>query len=219
VLTGAGISVASGLRPYRGKGGLWDEQPELEELATAEGLARDPHGVWRAFGPMRRIAKEAQPNAAHFALAKLEERVPLAILTQNVDGLHQRAGSKNVVELHGTLFETKCDRCGRVRPDDVPHETAPTCECGALERLKVVLFDEALDVDVERAARDAIRGCDLFVAIGTSGTVYPAANYARSAKFEGARTVLINLEAMLTKNPYFDEEILGPAETLLPSLI
>src|SRR5687768_3265077 len=98
VLTGAGISVASGLRPYRGKGGLWEEQPELADLATAEAIARDPHGVWRLFGPMRTQAKQAPPNAAHVALAELEKKVPLTLITQNVDRLHHRAGSKNVVE-------------------------------------------------------------------------------------------------------------------------
>ena len=178
VLTGAGVSVASGLRPYRGPGGLWTDQPELAARMTA-GAA--PDDLWHLFGPLRGELARAEPNAAHRALAALEARVPLTVITQNIDGLHQRAGSQSVVELHGALGRSRCVACDRVTEDLVPHVTAPRCECGGALRPDVVLFEEPLPVDAEYAAKRALRDCDLFLAIGTSGTVSPASNFVRSA--------------------------------------
>jgi len=223
VLTGAGISVASGLKPYRGPGGLWTEGGDVN-AATAEGFAADPEATWRLMGPLREQAAAAEPNAAHLALAAAERRAPGAFLlvTQNVDGLHQRAGSESVVEVHGSIFRTRCsaESCDRpIEPDDRYAGGLPRCDrCGAPLRPDVVLFGEAIDVDAEWAIKKALRDCDLFVAIGTSGTVSPASNYVRSAKYAEARTVLSNLEPMAPANPYFDEERLGPAEEVLPQL-
>ena len=193
VLTGAGVSVASGLRPYRGPGGLWTEQPELAARMTA-GAA--PDDLWRLFGPLRGELARAEPNAAHRALAALEARVPLTVITQNIDGLHQRAGSQSVVELHGALGRSRCVACDRVTEDLVPHVTAPRCECGG-----------------------ALRDCDLFLAIGTSGTVSPASNFVRSAAYEGAHTVYVNLTPMDPPNPAFRQTVLGRAEDVLPALL
>jgi NAD-dependent deacetylase len=213
VLTGAGISVASGLKPYRGPGGLWTDE-EAIALADAKAWAERPDEVWRMFSAWRAVVARAAPNAAHKALAAIRA----VILTQNVDGLHQRAGSKDVVELHGRLRRTRCTRCA-LPPfdDDAVHERTPSCPaCGAALRPDVVLFDEALPVDAERRAKQALRDCDLFLAVGTSGTVWPASSFVRGAKVAGARTIWVNVEP--SQNPAFDDELIGPAEELLPRM-
>jgi NAD-dependent deacetylase len=227
VLTGAGISVASGLRPYRGPGGLWEEEG-VAELANAETLSKDPGAVWKLFGALRPQVRAAKPNPAHLALAQAAQRLPegtsLTVITQNIDGLHRRAGSPNVVELHGTLARTRCSNTScdlPPFPDDEPHlDALPTCErCEAPLRPDIVLFDEPLPVDPAWQAKVALRDCDLFLAVGTSGTVSPASNYVRSAAYAEADTILVNLEPMDPPNRYFEEEILGRAEEVLPRLL
>ena len=226
VLTGAGISVASGLRPYRGPGGLWEEAG-VAELATAESMAQRPADVWKLFGPVRRQARAANPNAAHSALAETERRLSAAaftIITQNIDGLHQRAGSSNVVELHGSIFRTRCtDPACDLEPfdDEDPHVgELPRCpRCSSTLRPDIVFFDEPLPGGAEWRAKRALRDCDFFMAVGTSGTVSPASNFVRSAEYARARTVLVNLEPMSPRNPAYDEEYLGKAEELLPHLL
>jgi len=226
-LTGAGVSVASGLRAFRGPGGLWEER-DLVELSDAAALARDPEGVWRLFGELRPLALAARPNAAHRALREVERLIApgaqCTVITQNVDGLHQRAGSTGVIELHGSLFRTRCSSSGcdlEAYPDGEAHASSvPRCpRCGAVARPDVVLFNEALPVDAEWAAKKALRDCDLFIAAGTSGTVWPAASFVGSAEYEGARTILVNLEPMRPRNPHFHEEVLGKAEEVLPRLL
>lgn len=220
VLTGAGISAASGLRPYRGPGGLWSEI-DPDGVVTAAALERDPARVWAFFAEARLQIEAAAPNAAHVALARLaRQRGPgqsLVVITQNVDGLHQRAGSPEVIELHGSLRRGRCTRagCGLVAEAGL----ADCARCGAPMRPDVVLFDEAIPAEAEWHSKRALRDCDLFVAVGTSGTVTPAASFVRSAEYAGARTILINLEAMTPKNPYFQEEVLGRAEEVLPALV
>jgi NAD-dependent deacetylase len=227
VLTGAGISVASGLRPYRGPGGLWEEA-SVAELATPKALAERPADVWRLFGSVRVEARAARPNAAHEALAAVERRLgdgaQLTLITQNVDQLHQRAGSRDVIELHGSVFRTRCssDACDLPPFDDEdPHAgSPPRCpRCGACLRPDVVLFDEAIPGGVEWHAKRALRDCDFYLAVGTSGTVSPASNFVRAAEFARARTVLVNLEPMKPRHPAYDEEYLGRAEDLLPVLL
>lgn len=226
VLTGAGISVASGLPTYRGPGGLWT-QPGLEEVPDAAMLARDASRVWSLFGPMREQVRAAAPNAAHLALARWESRFPegggFTLLTQNVDGLHARAGSRQVVELHGSLLRTRCGNTGCTLvpfEDSITHTRAPTCPvCGHALRPDLTLFDEPLPVDAEWKAKQALRTCELFIAIGTSGTVSPASNFVRGAKYAGARTLLINLTPMQPRHPDFDLEVLGRAEHVLPLLL
>lgn len=227
ILTGAGVSVASGLRPYRGPGGLWNE-PGMAELATAKALAERPAEVWRLFGTLRVAARAAQPNAAHVAIAEVERRLgdaaSVTVITQNVDGLHQRAGSRNVIELHGSAFLTRCSASACELPpfaDDDPHEDAvPRCpRCGSDLRPDVVFFEEPIPGGAEWQAKRALRDCDLFLAAGTSGTVSPAASFVRAAEFARARTVLVNLEPMTPRHPAYDEEHLGRAEELLPVLL
>ena len=227
VLTGAGISAGSGLRTYLGPDGVWEEH-ELEKFGHASALAAHPEQTWRLFGGMRGPVLAAQPNAAHLALARWEASLSpeqsFLLVTQNVDGLHQRAGSRNVVELHGNILQTRCSNpactLAPYRDERGHADAVPTCpQCGSALRPGVVLFGEEIPVQPSRAVKQALRDCDLFIAIGTSGVVTPAANYVRGATYAGARTILVNLEPMATPNPAFQEQVLGPAEETLPRLL
>ncbi len=226
-LTGAGISVASGLRPFRGPDGLWEEDEDAVKVVTAEMLAANPQAVWRLLGSMRQPVRQAEPNAAHRAITQVAERAAaggrkVTVITQNVDGLHQRAGTTNVIELHGSLFRTRCTGCDRAPfTDHEAHgQSVPRCEsCGAPLRPDVVLFNELIPGGEDHQAKRALRNCDLFIAVGTSGTVSPASGFARSAEYVGARTILVNLQPMQPRNPYFHEQHLGKAEELLPALL
>jgi len=227
ILTGAGISAASGLRTYRGPEGVWDEY-EVEKYGQADALIYRPEETWRLFGGMRKSILSVVPNAAHRALAQWESSLAphqeLLIVTQNVDALHQRAGSKNVVELHGNIMFTKCSSASceleRYRDEESHAEKVPTCpKCGSVLRPDVVLFGEELPALPSWTVNRALRDCDLFIAIGTSGLVTPAANYVRSAEYAGARTILMNLEPMMKPNPAFKEQYFGPAERVLPELL
>lgn len=224
ILTGAGISVASGLPTYRGLGGLWDKV-DVGSHATAAAVEGDPESVWGFFSQVRGQIADADPNAGHIAIAQAEARLrndqTLTLLTQNVDGLHGLAGSSNVVELHGTLRRTRCTRCDYERAEELASSPSicPRCPiCSAHLRPAVVLFDEPLPVDAEWSSKKALRKCDLFVAVGTSGTVSPASNFVRAAEYAGARTIYVNLEAMKPNNPAFREIVLGRAEEVLPML-
>jgi NAD-dependent deacetylase len=225
ILTGAGISVASGLPTYRGVGGLWDTV-DVGSHATAGAVAADPSRVWTFFAQVRRQIATASPNAGHRAIAQAETRLrpdqTLTVLTQNVDGLHSLAGSTRVIELHGSLRHSRCTRCDYVRAEDLAAspEGCPVCAtCSALMRPAVVLFDEALPVDAEWSSKKSLRDCDLFLAVGTSGTVSPASNFVRAAEYAGARTIFVNLEPMTPNNPAFREVFLGRSEELLPILL
>lgn len=226
VLTGAGISVASGLRPFRGPDGIWEES-DVAQLANASAIETHPAAVWGLFGPLRETAKLAVPNPAHQALVQLENSLrsnqTLTLITQNIDRLHQRAGSRNVVELHGSIFRTRCHnhQCS-LEPyeDDLTHtDTVPQCPlCSSTLRPDIVLFGEPIPLNEEWRVKRALRECDLFVAIGTSGTVSPASNYVRSAQYSGAFTIYVNREKMNPPNPYFAQEVIGKAEEVLPQL-
>lgn len=225
VLTGAGVSVASGLPTYRGAGGLW-KTVDVERHATAAAIESDPARVWAFFSEIRAQLATAKPNAGHLALAYAERQLKqdqqLTVLTQNVDGLHSVAGVQRVVELHGTLRRSRCTQCEYARAEDLStaSKSCPSCPtCGALMRPDVILFDEALPVDAEWESKKALRECDLFIAVGTSGTVSPASNFVRAAEYAGARTIYVNLEPMKPANPAFQESYLGRAEDLLPVLL
>jgi NAD-dependent deacetylase len=174
VMSGAGISADSGIPTFRGAGGLW-KNFRAEELATPEAFRRDPLLVWEWYEWRRGLIRDAKPNAAHESLARLEDAV---IVTQNVDGLHDRAGSRDVVALHGNIFRLRCVRDGREQMrfeklDELP----PHCECGALLRPGVVWFGESLPEEAVARAVGAIQAADLLLVIGTSGVVYPAAGF------------------------------------------
>lgn len=228
VLTGAGISAESGLATFRGAGGLWAGHP-VEEVASPRGFAADPALVWRFYSERRREAAKAEPNAAHLALAALEGRLGdrFLLATQNVDGLHARAGSERVAEVHGSLWRTRCSRCMRPPFADAAFPVEPPlprCSCGALLRPDIVWFGELLDPAVvgrvEAFMRAAARsgGRFVFLAVGTSGNVYPAAGYVDAAQRLGAETWLANLDPALNLGA-FDRFVAGPAGKTLPRLL
>jgi NAD-dependent deacetylase len=172
VLTGAGVSADSGIPTFRGEGGLWRNY-RAEDLATPEAFARNPLLVWEWYEWRRSIVRDAEPNAAHRAIASLSDAL---VVTQNVDGLHHRAGSQNVVELHGNLFRVRCVREETTRDaTDAFNDLPPLCECGALLRPDVVWFGEMLPEGAFARAGLAVRDADLLLVIGTSGVVFPAA--------------------------------------------
>ncbi len=196
-LTGAGISASSGIPTFRGnEGSLW-HQFKPQDLATPEAFERDPELVWRWYDWRRGLIAAAAPNPAHLALARLERSVAaVTVVTQNVDGLHAAAGSGRVIEYHGSIWRTRCLGCGREREDRrVPLPILPRCAaCGGLLRPGVVWFGEAIDPAANAAATDAARACDLFLVIGTSGVVWPAAGLAGLARASGAHVLEFNLE-------------------------
>jgi NAD-dependent deacetylase len=182
VLTGAGISAESGIPTFRGAGGLW-ENYRPEDLATPAAFAREPHTVWRWYEWRRSLVRQAQPNAAHLALAALERDLASAgevtVISQNVDELHRRAGTTSLIELHGSIFRVRCVREGQVGDAADPFaELPPRCHCGALLRPDVVWFGEPLDQEVLAMAAEVVSAADLLLIVGTSGIVYPAAGLA-----------------------------------------
>lgn len=223
ILTGAGVSVGSGLPTYRGPGGLW-ESADIAKIVEARSLPGTLPDLWRLYSERRRVALAAQPNPAHLAIAGLQNARPGAVtlLTQNVDGLHQRAGSPQVTELHGSAFRTRCTNptCG-LPPfaDTRSYDTVPSCpRCGSPLRPDVVLFGETLPEAALRQSQAALDHCDLFYAVGTSGVVWPAAAFVGIASQAGAYTVLVNLEAG-NGSEQFDKVHLGRAEDVLPGLL
>jgi len=214
--TGAGMSAESGVPTYRGRGGVWS-QYRWEEFACQEAFDADPEKVLR-FHELRRAAVLAcTPHAGHAALAALEKRHPgVTVVTQNIDGMHQRAGSAKVIELHGSLWRLRCPEHG-VGADMGEKYRSYRCErCGNWLRPDIVWFGDMLDQDVTSAAIAAIRSCHLFVSIGTSGVVYPAAGFPSYARDNGARCLEINPEANEMSSLY-DEAIRAPAGKALPA--
>lgn len=218
VLTGAGISAESGLKTFRDDGGLW-EGHRVEDVATPEAFARDPETVQRFYNLRRaQLVAGAEPNAAHFALARFEQEFAgrLTIVTQNVDDLHERAGSVAVTHMHGELLKVRCEACSTVHAwrDALEQATAcPGCRNAGTMRPHIVWFGEMpfhMDT-IERALLD----CDMFVSIGTSGNVYPAAGFVQIANSVGAATVELNLEAS-QGHRHFDHSVQGPAGTVVP---
>lgn len=219
-LTGAGVSAESGLNTFRGPGNLWEGR-DPTELATPEAFDADPQRVWRFYAERRKRAAAARPNPAHRALAALERLRPgFMLVTQNVDGLHERCGSSSIVRLHGTLWRLRCVDEGK-EFDDLREDLGPLpphCECGGLLRPGVVWFGEALPVDaLERASRHAA-GAGVVLVIGTSSLVYPAADLPRIARARGAYVVEINPEPT-PLSPDVDERFDGPAGEVLPALV
>ena len=220
VLTGAGISAESGVPTFRGKDGFWEKE-SVEDLASPEGFARDPRRVWAWYDERRRQIAGCDPNAGHLALAAYGRRHPgLVLVTQNIDGLHRAAGSGDVLELHGDLFRVRCTREGTVREDRrVPlPEIPPRCECGALLRPDVVWFGEMLPEREMAEAERGTRRAELFLVIGTSALVYPAAGLPAIATQSGAYLVEINMEPTPLSD-LADEVLTGPAARILPELL
>lgn len=221
VLTGAGISAESGVPTFRqAQTGLW-AQYDPQQLATPQAFRRDPKLVWEWYTWRRELVGRAKPNAGHRALAEMAQRVPhLTLVTQNIDGLHQQAGSPAVIELHGNIYRTKCFDEGVIveswpETDEVP----PRCpRCGGWLRPDVVWFGESLPAEALQAAMDAAESCDLFFSIGTSALVQPAASLPFVAQEAGAVVVEINPEVTpLTR--YATYALHGPAGVILPMLL
>ncbi|MDP8995247.1 MAG: NAD-dependent deacylase [Pseudomonadota bacterium] len=220
ILTGAGISAESGLETFRSAEGLWADH-RLEDVATPEAFRRDPALVQAFYDARRRRLQEVEPNAAHRALARLDADWPgeLLIVTQNVDDLHERAGAKRLLHMHGELKSARCLACdARLRwEEDLGDGTAcPSCGAAGSLRPDIVWFGE-MPYGLERIDR-ALMDADLFVAIGTSGNVYPAAGFVQTARYCGARTLEINLEASLG-SVFFDQSRTGRAGELVPQWV
>jgi NAD-dependent deacetylase len=231
VLTGAGVSAESGVPTFRDADGLWENHP-VDRVATPEGFRADPDLVWRFYSERRARAQDVRPNAGHLELAAVEERMGdrFLLVTQNVDGLHARAGSVRLVEMHGSLFETRCSRCDRspFHDQSLHVNGAPRCELCAAEgrpaplRPSVVWFGETLDPvrmsRVEQFVRDSRgAGSFAFLAVGTSGSVYPAAGLVLQARAAGARAWLVNAEPP-DNRAAFHEFVQGPSGRVLPQL-
>lgn len=219
VLTGAGVSAESGVPTFRGPGGLW-KQFRPEDLATPQAFRRAPELVWEWYDWRRSVIAKIQPNPAHYALAELEQRVErFTLITQNVDGLHQKAGSNSVLEVHGSIWTLRCTACGREwRDRSIPLALPPHCECGNLARPGVVWFGENLPVKVWTAAEEATRSCDVFLVVGTSAVVYPAAGLIPLARAAGAKTIEVNLEAT-PMSASVDCALQGAAGEILPGMV
>ena len=217
ILTGAGISAESGLRTFRADDGLWEDH-RVEDVCTPGAYARDAELVHRFYDMRREAAAAAEPNAAHRALAELEAAWDgdFLLVTQNVDALHERAGSKRLIHMHGELNNGWCLACDTrsswAGPMGVDAD-CPACGSKGAVRPDIVWFGE-MPYEMERID-DALRRCDLFVSIGTSGAVYPAAGFVQTAKYVGARTIEINLEPSLG-SLFFDERFYGPASEEVP---
>ena len=220
VLTGAGVSAESGIPTFRGVGGLWQGRDAMT-LATPEAFRADPALVWGFYNYRRGLVARAAPNAAHRALVDLAAKVPkLTLITQNVDCLHQRAGSVDVLELHGNLAEIRCSRCDWAEDREGEALPAlPLCPaCGALARPAVVWFGETLPDGALEDAMDAARGCDVLLVVGTSAVVYPAAGLITTPGRRGRFVVEVNPDATPASG-HVDLSLRGAAGEILPRLV
>jgi NAD-dependent deacetylase len=229
VLTGAGCSAESGVPTFRASDGLW-EGHRIEDVASPDGFRRDPRVVWQFYNGRRANVSRVHPNPGHDALAALERRFAdqFTLVTQNVDGLHQQAGSRNVLEIHGSLRRTRCTECGAVRDRSLEVlADMPTCElCGGLLRPDIVWFGEMLPNAIWEQAVEAVESCDVFLVIGTSAVVHPAAGLISLARHRGrylgndsrATVIEVNLDRTVASESA-DIGLYGPSGQLLPQVL
>lgn len=221
VLTGAGVSAESGIPTFRGKDGLWNNY-RAEELATPQAFSRDPRLIWEWYNWRRELIASKSPNSAHYAIVKLEKRYnDFLLITQNVDGMHRLAGSRELLELHGNIWKTRCTKCHEVSDNrEIPIEILPKCRsCGGLLRPHIVWFGESLDpADMERSY-EILERCDVLIVVGTSAVVQPAASFAGIAKRKpGSYLIEVNIEE--TPNSFmFNEVLLGKASEILTQIV
>ncbi|GJQ21309.1 MAG: NAD-dependent protein deacylase [Bacteroidia bacterium] len=221
VLTGAGVSEESGVPTFRSAGGIW-EKFKPEDFARFESFISNPELVWEWYHYRKKVIREVLPNPGHVALAHMQDLVPdFTLVTQNVDGLHARAGSRDVIELHGNITRSYCVECGLFAGEEeqAVFEKTPRCkECGGLLRPDVVWFGELLPAGALEKAMEAAHRCDVFLSVGTSGVVYPAASIPLAARNAGAYVVEINRE-YTDLSPRMNETIIGPSGEILPLLV
>ncbi len=222
ILTGAGISAESGIRTFRAQDGLWEEH-HIEDVATPEGFARNPALVQKFYNERRRqLQSEAiEPNAAHLALARLEAELDgsVTVVTQNIDNLHERAGSQNILHMHGELLKARCGQSKQAiewKEDINESDLCHCCQMPSPLRPHVVWFGE-MPLEMDKI-HTALLEADLFISIGTSGAVYPAAGFVHEAAIHGARTIEVNLEPSAVESE-FDEKRYGRASVLVPELV
>ncbi len=219
ILTGAGISAESGIQTFRDAGGLWNSY-SIEQMATPQGFFSNPPLVWQFYLMRRKEILEAQPNAAHRALKELEDFVSpesFTLVTQNIDGLHRRAGSRSLTEIHGSLFRDKCTKCDyKINTSEIYAEVPPSCpKCGAMLRPDVVWFGESLNSSELQRAFLKLSIADLFIAVGTSGVVYPVSLFVYETK---AYSIYVGMEEPENADG-FNELRLGKAGTETPKLV
>ena len=220
ILTGAGISAESGLATFRASNGLWNNH-KVDDVATIEGFVRNPDYVHDFYNELKKELQKAKPNDAHLAITKLQQNYPanIYVVTQNVDTLHEKAKNDNVYHIHGVINQAVCQNCGHILEtfSDVTTETVcSNCNVAGMMKPNIVFFGENLlfmdEVDC------FLRKCDLFVSVGTSGVVFPAASFVQTAKYYGASTIEFNLEAT-SNNLYFDKHVIGKAGVTLPAFV
>jgi len=216
--TGAGLSAESGIPTYRGHGGIWNEY-NYEDYACQRAFDRDPDKVWDFHDKRRAAVAACAPNAGHRAISSVQQDKPATVvITQNIDGLHVRAGGRDLIELHGSLWRVRCDREGTVRDDTSVPMQPRRCPCGADLRPDIVWFEDQLDHRVLGRAQEALAQADLIVSIGTSGVVFPAAHLPRIAVAAGAVSVEINLEDTPVSELY-QHRLRGKASEMLAAMM
>lgn len=218
VLTGAGVSAESGIPTFRGAGGIW-EKYDFRKLATPQGFQADPHLVWEWYQLRQIEIQKAKPNPAHAVIADMEKHYPTyAVLTQNIDGMHKRAGNRHVIELHGNIWRIRCERDGTMVTLDAPvKDIPPLCQCGSIMRPDVVWFGEQLPAEEVESASASARESDAMFVVGTSAVVYPAAALPVITKNSGGLVVEINLEPTDITS-YADLSLFGLAGEIMPAL-
>lgn len=217
--TGAGISAESGIPTFRGKDGIWNKL-KPEELANFNAFMRNPQMVWEWYNHRKKIIHNSQPNKGHLAIAEMQNLFEdVTIVTQNIDNLHRRAGSKNIFELHGNIERNFCIKCKTFYNEELDFsDGVPKCSCSGLIRPDVVWFGEYLPEDQFMGGEDAARNSDIFFVVGTSAVVYPAAGLVMVAKKSGSYLVEVNVQATEVSS-YADESFLGEAGKILPLIV
>jgi len=217
--TGAGISAESGIPIFRGKDGIWNKL-KPEELANFDAFLNNPDLVWEWYNHRKQIIHESVPNKGHIAIAEFEKVLPeVTVITQNIDNLHRRAGSKNIYELHGNIERNYCIKCHSYYNDEIEFiDSVPRCKCGGLIRPDIVWFGEYLPQDQFTASEEAAKNCDVFFIIGTSAVVFPAASLIYEAKEKGAYLIEINIEST-TASRIMNESLIGKAGKILPKIL
>jgi NAD-dependent deacetylase len=216
--SGAGMSAESGIATFRGKDGIWNKF-KPEELANFNAFMKNPNMVWEWYQYRRNIVRHALPNAGHLAIAEFQNYVPkVTVITQNIDNLHKRAGSKNIFELHGNIERNYCIRCKTFYNDIEEKVEIPQCKCGGLIRPDVVWFGEYLPEDQFQGAEIATSECDLFFVVGTSAVVYPAASLIYTAKYSGTFIIEINIEKTEISS-LTNKSLLGEVGKILPEIL